>query len=285
MFVSHARSATTPQAQAFAAVPIGATSAAKLTPALLRALTEVRERTAGNRLAVREAYAYAYHSLFTPQPARAKELAALRKTLVDRGVDVRVVLSPRGLAPYVEAVLAARVTSAMPDLPGNQLARTGRAAYEAQWFLNCFDYTKAVAYRAYRIDPSADLRFFVLMDFAAYGTMCPRGGSGERAQEPRPVVHTMIAYKKDGAWWAVSPEMDISKPELELFNLGPTLPPRLGPHFRLVDAPFVRGKDLVYAGAYDIEHPLIAGAVHPQVLKNVAASGVLSRNPSDFVCR
>ena len=266
--------------------PISKASAKKLPPALLEALRDVRHAQAHNEVPVREVYAFAYHNLFTSDPVvRDREQAAIRKALAAGGHDVERLLSPASVSRYERAVKRAAPRAATKDLPGMQLARTGAQAFDERTFLNCLDYAKATAYRAWLRDPSLDLRFFVVMDVAGYQTMCPRGPVNEPASGQRPVVHTMVAYPKDGHWWVVSPEMDIGKSDLEIFELGRALPARLGPRYRLEDAPFVRGKDLVYAGSYDFKNPLISGAVHPQTLKNITASGTASKVSSDYACR
>ena len=266
--------------------PISKASAAKLPPALLEALREVRHAAAHNEVPVREVYAFAYHNLFTTDPViREREQTAIREALKSAGHDVDRLLAPTSVRRYERAVGRAAPRAATKDLPGMQLARSGKQAFHERTFLNCLDYAKATAYRAALRDPSIDLRFFVVMDVAGYQTMCPRGPTNEPAGAQRPVVHTMVAYPKDGRWWVVSPEMDLAKSDLEIFELGRALPPRLGPRFRLEDAPFVRGKVLVHAGSYAFDSPLIGGAVHPQTLKNIAASGKASTAPADYVCR
>ncbi|MEZ0314806.1 MAG: hypothetical protein ACAI38_23795 [Myxococcota bacterium] len=266
--------------------PISRASAAKLPPALLEALRDVRNAQAHNEVPVREVYAFAYHNLFTADPVvREREQAAIRKALAAAGHDVERLLAPASVRRYEQAVSRAAPRAATKDLPGMQLARTGEQAFAERTFLNCLDYAKATAHRAWLRDPSLELRFFVVMDVAGYQTMCPRGPSAEPAGPQRPIVHTMVAYPKDGRWWVVSPEMDLAKGDLEIFDLGRGLPARLGSRYRLEDAPFVRGKDLVYAGSYDFKSPFIGGAVHPQTLKNIAASGIASTMPADYVCR
>ncbi len=266
--------------------PISKASARKLPPALLEALRDVRHAQAYNEVPVREVYAFAYHNLFTCDPVvREREQAAIRRALAAGGHDVERLLAPASVRRYESAVKRAAPRAATQDLAGMQLARTGQQAFDERTFLNCLDYAKATAYRAWLRDPTLELRFFVVMDVAGYQTMCPRGPANEPASAQRPVVHTMVAYPKDGRWWVVSPEMDLRKSDLEIFELGRSLPARLGPRYRLEDAPFVRGKDLVYAGSYDFKSSLISGPVHPQTLKNITASGTASTVPSDYVCR
>jgi hypothetical protein len=119
---------------------------------------------------------------------------------------------------------------------------------------------------------------FVTMDTVGYAAMCPAGSEGKTldVSVARPVVHTFVAYPKDGDWYALSPEMDVTKSDLEIFQLGTELPARMTQTFTLKQAPFVAGKTLTNAGAFSFEEPWLSGPIASQTMKNVSANGVLS---------
>jgi hypothetical protein len=268
-----------------AVAAIDAESAAKLPPALLQAITEVRSKAATNRIPRVQLYDYAVTELFTTDPAaKAASEASIRSALVAAGLDADVLLTDESLSPYKEAVQAAAARTGKTDDPSLRLGRSGQQAFEEDTFLNCIDYARATAYRAILAGMSADdLRFFWTMDSAVYQQMCPTA-SGQAAVGNRPIVHTMVAFRKDGQWFVLNAETQLDSPTLEVFSLGGDFPNRLSAHYQVHGAPLVRGLDLIYAGICRFDEPLVAGPVAPDVLKNMTASGRLSASPSDYVC-
>lgn len=289
---------------------IDSASAAKLPRPMLSAVLALRERTAENHLRDRALYDYAYYVVrnadpsvsaderaanvmaMTPIATKAKEAIAFE--LRESGRDVDAAFDER-LAPYLRIVRLAydELPAASRDRDSVRLARSGEEAFRNSAFLHCIDYAKALADRAQSYGMAKDdLRIFVAMDSAAYGAMCPAGSEGKAVDSgaARPVVHTLVAYRKGGEWSAISPEMDVTKRAPEIFALGRELPARLTTTFTLEQAPFVAGKTLVNAGAFRVDDPLLSGATPPQTFKNVTANGTLgnagrlSAAPEDFVC-
>jgi hypothetical protein len=269
-----------------AVAPISPESAAKLPAELLTAITDVRARAATNQIPRVQVFDYAVLELFATDPAaKASGEASIRAALTAAGLDADALLSASALEPYEDAVRRSADRTGATDDPTLRLGRSGEQAFDEDTFLNCVDYARATAHRAVLAGMSPDdLRFFWTMDNAGYLQMCP-SASGQAAQGSRPLVHAMVAFRKDGAWFVLNAETNLASPDLEVFTLGGDFPQRLGAHYRVDGAPLVRGLDLVYAGVSTFEDPLVAGPVSPNLLKDMTASGQMSTSPADFVCR
>lgn len=181
---------------------------------------------------------------------------------------------------YVKEIQHDRANSKTGDVDSLLMGRSADAIVERNTFFTCVDYAKAIAKKALRngMDPT-EIQFFWLMDKAAYLKMCP-SQEGQKALAPRPLVHTIIAYRLSGMWYAMNTE----NPNPEIIPLGADLPQkRLELQFVFALPALVGGKVLTYAGHYEFSDFL--NGFPGQWIANITASGTPSVDTKDFVCR
>jgi len=174
--------------------------------------------------------------------------------------------------------------SASKDLLSVRLSKTGEEAFSRNTFLNCLDYAKAVSSLAQKngMNPN-DLKFMWTVDKSVYQKMCP-SAEGQKAIMPRPFVHTLLAYRQKGQWYAINVEINPKKPQIDMFHLGNTLPQRLTKEYQINYPLIAAHKPLLLAGFFDFNQALMM-RIPSQVFVNITASGEINNSPDGFVCK
>lgn len=258
-----------------------------LPPPLQKAYLEVLQSAKKQKINSR-VFNFAYFKFGfcrTCDPAQVQsELNKIKDEMTSLGEPLQTLLSQRSLELHRQEVLFSSQQTQAQDLLSLRLARSAQQAFERSVFMNCLDYAKAIALRAFHYGlPFSELGFYWTMEQRAYEKMCP-SREGQPPVLPRPFVHTLLAFKKDHRWYALNPEMNVESPLVELFPLGLQPPLRLTRTHQVQFPPLAAGKPLFAAGVFRFE-PFLLGPLGAQLLLNVTASGVPSFDPKYFVCR
>jgi hypothetical protein len=180
---------------------------------------------------------------------------------------------------YFDEIRIAQNLASRKDLDNLISNRSASDILSRSVFTTCVDYAKAIASQAFANGMKAkDLKFFWTMGKDGYEKMCPKP-NGQLAKLPRPLVHTILAYKYKSKWYAMNSE----NPNPEIIPLGKNLPARLSMNFIFSSPALVSGLPLTFAGAYDFSG--FINGFSNQVILNIAASGIESAKPADFICR
>lgn len=161
-----------------------------------------------------------------------------------------------------------------------RLGRSADDTYTRSVYLTCVDCTKAVMLEALAEGMDAhDLRFFVTGVAETHAAMCPER-DGRAATLPRPVVHTMVAYRFGGDWWL----LNVEDPNAVPMDIGRDFPERMGETYQFAAPALVANKTLNFLGTYEVDEKMMAPYA-PRLLQNIAASGRATERAADFVCR
>jgi hypothetical protein len=199
----------------------------------------------------------------------------LKQLETDMGADF-----PRWLATYQDHLSEIRYAQALTplkDVFSLMMARSSRDTLQRRFFITCVDFIKAVgALSMHNGMKSKDVRLLWLMDKAGFKKMCPVV-NGQQPAAPRPFIHTLLTFRSHGDWYLLNSE----NPNPEIYYLGKSLPQRLGKDFSL---PSVKN-GMILTVAQVTELNIIFRGFPGQWLPNVTASGKLSEDQEDFVCK
>jgi len=198
--------------------------------------------------------------------------------------NIERLFSEKSLENHKIEVQASYNDSVSKDLLSVRLSKTGEEALKRNTFLNCLDYAKAVSHLAVKngMNPS-DLMFMWTIDKSVYLKMCPTV-EGQKAIMPRPFVHTLVAYKQKGFWYAINVEINPKNPKIDIFNLGTSLPKRLTKELQ-VNYPLIAAhKPLLLAGFFNFNDALMK-RIPGQVFVNITASGEINNSVEGFICK
>ena len=207
----------------------------------------------------------------------------LLQSMKDAGADLDHLFSEPVLALHRQEIQTLYAKSPQKDLLSLRLFRTAQDSFTRSIFLNCLDYAKAVAMRARQYGfPDKDMRFFWTMDKAAYLKMCPTP-SCKNPVLPRPFVHTMLAFRSNGVWYAINVEMNLKNPNPEIFVLGKSLPKRLGYELMVHFPKIAAEKPLVFAGAFNFKK--LSNELPAQLLLDVTQHGRVRASMKQLSCQ
>jgi hypothetical protein len=170
------------------------------------------------------------------------------------------------------------------DLPKGDLAtlsgsRTADQVLKFKIFMTCVDFAKAVLLKALENGfAEADLKFYVLMNLDGYRKMCPGKADGNKPVAPRPVIHSLVAYRTNGNWFTLNVEDPEAVPSL----VGPDLPDRLGRDYQFTFPALIAYQPMTYAGAFEPKD-FVNGYDFGWLL-GITAAGKLEKDPAKIVC-
>lgn len=252
-----------------------------ISSAIESTLESARKQTINGNLL---GYVYFEQNLCSPctQEFRDLEMKKLKQAMVDSGADIDLLFSEKSLQDHRNEILEIFNRSPQKDLLSLRLYRTAKEAFDKSIFLNCLDFAKSVGRLSIENGfPKEDIKFFWTMDKEAYLKMCPTPKCTKPIL-PRPFVHTMVAFKKNGLWWAINVEMNLKQPNPDIFYLGKKLPKRLGMDFMVTFPKIAAGKKLVFAGAYDFKE--MVNELPAKLLLDITISGKIDDLISKMAC-
>lgn len=253
----------------------------ELVPApLIRAMQEVHGLAAGADLRNLFMYRYTYYKGgFCAEQNCAPDFVAAQIEMLKNRMGAEFEDLNKKYESYAAEIRTALASATHKDLDNLMSYRSAADILERRVFTTCVDFAKGIAAKAlaHGMRPH-DLRFFWTMGKEGFAKMCPTL-HGQPAVPPRPVVHTIIAYRHEGSWYAMNSE----NPNPEIIPLGRQLPRRHSRNFIFASPALVSGLPLTYAGSYSFRDFLDGFA--NQTILNIAASGRNTADPADFICR
>jgi hypothetical protein len=174
-----------------------------------------------------------------------------------------------------------RVLSQLPSQDMGTLTgqRTAAQVMESGVFVTCVDYAKAILAKAIQYGfPQENLKMYVLMNEEAYKKMCPLA-DGRQPILPRPVIHTLVAYKDQGQWFA----LNVEDPQAVAIPLGAELPKRLERTHQFTFPALIAYQKLIYAGSFSPADFINGYDVN--YLLSMTAAGTLEHDTSLVTCQ
>lgn len=222
-------------------------------------------------------YAYYSQGLCKDQDCSAnridQEMASARDKMGDDFEKYR-----RHIGEYVQAIRELQSELPLGDLATLNGARSFSQIFKFGIFVTCVDFAKAVMGRAIDLGFSEpDIKFYVTMVEDGYRKMCPVP-DGRAPILPRPVVHTLVAYRAAGKWNALNVEDPLAVP----IELGTTLPNRLERRHQFTFPSLIAYQKLIYAGSYPAN--AILNGFQYSWLVSITANGSLDPDTDGLKC-
>jgi hypothetical protein len=252
---------------------------ASLPPALAKAFQKVHRTAEASPVRNLFMFNYTYFAdgLCRDQDCSEQKIETEKTNAKNKMGDDFLKYSPQ-LKAYSKSL--SRILSQLPTRDMGTLTgqRTAAQVMESGAFVTCVDFAKAVLAKAIQYGfPQEDLRMYVVMNEEAYKKMCPVA-DGRQPILPRPVIHTLVAYRDQGQWYA----LNVEDPQAVAIPLGAELPKRLDRTHQFTFPALIAYQKLIYAGSFSPAD--FINGYNVNWLLSMTAAGKLESNPSLVTC-